>query len=52
MKTVLGISLLVIALIQLETWIETQPTVGIPLTITLAGVWIWEIAKEINARRR
>ena len=52
MKFILGATLLFIALWQLKTWIQTQPILGIPLAIILAGIWIWEVAKEINARRR
>jgi len=52
MKIVLGATLILIGIIQIADWINTIPALGYPLAIILVGVWIYEINKEIQARRR
>jgi hypothetical protein len=52
MKIVLGATLILIGIIQIADWIHTIPALGYPLAIALVGVWIYEINKEIQARRR
>ncbi len=52
MKIVLGATLLLIAIIQIATWIQTIPALGYPTALVLVAVWIYEIANDMNARRR
>lgn len=52
MKIILGTTLLLIAIIQIATWLQTTPALGYPLAIVLVGIWIYEIANDMNARRR
>lgn len=52
MRIILGVTLLFIAIIQIATWTQTTPALGYPLAIVLIGVWVYEIANDMNARRR
>lgn len=52
MKLILGGTLLIIAIIQIATWIQTIPALGYPTALVLVGIWIYEIANDMNARRR
>ena len=52
MKIVLGATLILIGIIQIADWIHTIPALGYPLAIALVGIWLYEINKEIQARRR
>lgn len=52
MKIVLGATLLFIAIIQIATWLNEVPALGYPLAIVLIGIWVYEIANDMNARRR
>jgi predicted ABC-type exoprotein transport system permease subunit len=52
MRIVLACTLLIVAIYQIADWIKEIPALGYPLFIILLAVWLYEINKEIQTRRR
>ena len=51
-KWILGASLIVLGINKLIDLQDSNPNIGIPLTIIIGGLWIFSVAQLINEKRR
>jgi hypothetical protein len=51
-KWILAGALFTLAIIKLADMNQTNPEIGIPVTIALVGLWLTQLAKDLNAGRK
>ena len=51
-KWILGASLIVLGINKLIDLQDSNPNIGIPLTIIIGSLWIFSVAQLINEKRR